>query len=68
MSNSSETLGSMADDTSKRGAADRSRINVHEPHEVRYWTKELGVSEEELKNAVAQVGVMAEAVRRQLSR
>ncbi len=28
----------MADDKTKRGPADRSRINVNEEYEVRYWT------------------------------
>lgn len=58
----------MADDPGKRGSADRARINVHEAHEVRYWTKELGVTEQELKAAVAKAGVMVDAVRRQLSK
>ena len=34
----------MADDLSNAGPADPVRINVNEDHEVRYWTKELGVS------------------------
>jgi hypothetical protein len=58
----------MADSPSKRGPADRSRINVHEPHEVRYWTQALGVSEQQLKAAVEKVGVMADAVKRQLGK
>jgi hypothetical protein len=58
----------MADDLQNRGAADRSRINVHEAHEVRYWTKALGVTEEQLKAAVAKAGVMTEAVRRHLGK
>jgi Protein of unknown function (DUF3606) len=58
----------MADDLSNRGPADRARINVHEPHEVKYWTKALGVSEEKLKDAVAKVGVMADAVRKHLGK
>ena len=29
----------MADDLKKPNAQDRSRVNVNEPHEVRYWTK-----------------------------
>jgi hypothetical protein len=65
---SRETLSLMADDPTKRGAGDRARINVHEAHEVRYWTKQLGVTEEELKAAVAKAGVMAEAVRRELGK
>lgn len=52
----------MADDPSKRGAADRSRINVHEEHEVRYWTQKFGCSPEQLKAAVGRVGVMAKDV------
>jgi hypothetical protein len=39
----------MADDPSKRGPQDRSRINVNEPHEVRYWTQTLGVTEAQLR-------------------
>jgi hypothetical protein len=39
----------MADDTTKRDYRDRYRINVHEDFELRYWTKELGVTSEKLK-------------------
>ncbi len=56
----------MADDRTNRGTPDRLRINIHEPYEMRYWTQALGVSEEQLKAAVAKVGVMADAVRRHL--
>jgi len=28
----------MPDDLKNRGAQDRSRVNIHEDHEVRYWT------------------------------
>jgi len=61
-------IQTMADDLQNRGPADRARINVHEDHEVRYWTKALGVTEEQLKAAVTKVGVMAEAVRRHLGK
>jgi hypothetical protein len=53
----------MSDNLSNRAGADRARINVHEKHEVAYWTKALGCSAEELAEAVKQVGVMAEDVR-----
>jgi hypothetical protein len=53
----------MPDDLSNRGAADRARINVNEPHEVRYWTKALDVTEDELRAAVSRFGVMADDVR-----
>jgi len=58
----------MSDDLKNRGPQDRLRINVHEEHEVRYWTQELGVSREELERAVLAVGVMAAAVRTYLNK
>lgn len=58
----------MTDNLKDRGSADRSRINVHEAHEVRYWTEALGVSAEQLKAAVQKVGVMAKDVRQHLGK
>jgi hypothetical protein len=58
----------MSDDLTNRGPQDRARINVNENHELRYWTKELGVSEERLKEAVKAVGVAVEAVREHLKK
>ncbi|CAB3683997.1 MULTISPECIES: DUF3606 domain-containing protein [Achromobacter] len=56
----------MSDDLSKRGPQDRSRINVNETHELRYWTQALGVSEAQLRDAVKAVGPSATAVREHL--
>jgi hypothetical protein len=56
----------MADDTKKRDYRDSDRINVHEDYELRYWTKELGVTPERLKQTVEKVGVMATDVRKAL--
>ncbi|MNI76408.1 hypothetical protein D3C73_1326360 [compost metagenome] len=58
----------MSDDLTNRGPQDRARINVNEDHELRYWTKELGVSEERLKEAVKAVGVAVEAVKEHLKK
>ena len=58
----------MPDDLTQAGAQDRSRINIDEPHEVRYWTQRFDVSEDALRRAVAQVGVSAEAVARHLGK
>ena len=58
----------MADDLKNRGAADRTRINVHEAHELRYWTETLKVSKEQLIQAVEKVGVMAKDVRQHLGK
>jgi hypothetical protein len=49
----------MADDLENRGAQDRSRIDINEAHEVRYWIQRFDVTEEALRKAVAEVGVSA---------
>jgi Protein of unknown function (DUF3606) len=58
----------MADDLMKRAPEDRSRINTSEDWEVRFWTKELGVSAEELKRLVAKHGNSAAKIRQELGR
>lgn len=58
----------MSDDLSKKGPADRSRVNVHETWEVRWWCKEFGCTEQQLIAAVKAVGVMAAAVRKHLGK
>ncbi|MCX7318439.1 MAG: DUF3606 domain-containing protein [Alcaligenaceae bacterium] len=55
------------DNLQNRGQPDRSKINMHEAHEVSYWTKHLNVSKEELQKAVDKVGNSASAVRKQLN-
>jgi hypothetical protein len=56
----------MADDLSKRGKSDRDRINVNEAHELRDWSRSLGCTEQQLKDAVKKVGVMVADVKRHL--
>ena len=56
----------MADDPKKIGGPDRSKIAMDQDHEVRYWTKHLDVTREELQRAVDKVGHSAAAVRKQL--
>lgn len=58
----------MTDDKKNSGSADRDRINVNEDYELRYWTKALGVSAEELRAAVKAVGPTAAAVRDHLGK
>lgn len=58
----------MSDDKSNRGPADRARINVNEDYEVAYWTKELGLSSDRLRELVAKHGVMAADVRKALGK
>ena len=56
------------DDKQNTGSPDRDRINLQEDYEVRYWTKTLGVTAEELRMAVEAVGSTADAVRRHLGK
>jgi hypothetical protein len=56
------------DDKTQTGEADRSRINVNEDYELAYWTRTLEVPEDELRNAVRQVGTSVEAVKKYLGR
>lgn len=52
----------MSDDKAEAGGADRRRISLSEDYEVRDWSKKFGVTAEELKAAVAEVGNEADAV------
>jgi hypothetical protein len=58
----------MSDDKSKRGAPDNKRIDIHDPNEVRHWSQSLGVTPEQLKEAVARVGTSAQRVRESLGK
>jgi hypothetical protein len=58
----------MADDKSKRGPADRIRINVNERYELQYWSTQLGVSTQVLRKSVDRVGPMVEDVKRDLGK
>lgn len=58
----------MPDDLSKRGPADRSRINVNEQWEVEWWCGQLGVTPQQLRDAVKKVGVMVNDVKRHLGK
>jgi hypothetical protein len=56
----------MSDDKLNRGRPDRSKINMHEDYEVKYWTKHLGVTRDELEKVVQKVGNAARAVEKEL--
>ncbi len=55
------------DNLKNRGQPDRSKINMSEDYEVKYWTKHLGVSKEKLAQVVAKVGNSASAVQKELA-
>ncbi len=56
----------MSDDRTNRGARDRARININQDYERRDWAKSLGVTEDELREAVHNVGDRADKVRNYL--
>lgn len=56
------------DSKDKVGSPDRDRINIHENYEVEYWSKELGISPEKLREAVKNAGTSAKAVREYLNK
>jgi hypothetical protein len=55
-------------DKSQTGVPDRSRININADYERVHWARTLEVPEDELRNAVQQVGTSVEAVRKYLGR
>jgi hypothetical protein len=58
----------MADDLQNSGKQDDQRINIEQDHEVTYWSETLGVSREELRQAVERAGPMVKDVRQHLRR
>jgi hypothetical protein len=54
--------------TTKKPERDRSKIDLGRPIEVRWWTRALDVSREDLIAAVEKVGDSAAAVRKELER
>ena len=58
----------MSDSKQARNSPDNKRIDVNDRDEVRHWTKSLGVTEEQLKSAVAKVGTSAQKVREHLGK
>jgi hypothetical protein len=58
--------GIMADDKSKTSRADRDRVNVHEKHELDYWTMKWGITPAQPKEAAKTVGPMVKDVARHL--
>jgi hypothetical protein len=55
------------DNLTKKDQRDRSKINMHEDFEVKYWTHALGISREKLQQVVDKVGNSAAAVRKELA-
>ena len=53
----------MLDDSEKRTPSDLKRININEELELNWWSNELKVSKERIKEAVDSVGTFPGAVK-----
>lgn len=58
----------MPDDRKNSGPEDGWRISLTQLHEVRYWTKALGVDRATLSEIIGQVGNVARNVRAEIAR
>jgi hypothetical protein len=58
----------MADDKKNTGKQDDIRINVNQDYELRDWAKTLGVTPQQLKDAVKAVGPVVKDVRKYLNK
>jgi hypothetical protein len=56
------------DNKTKTGSPDTKLINTSENYEVEYWSKEFGVSAEQLRAAVKAVGNSVAAVKKHLGK
>jgi hypothetical protein len=52
----------------KDHAADAARVAMTQKHEVDYWTKKWGISEDQLKAAHTAAGPMAEKIEAHLKK
>jgi hypothetical protein len=52
----------------RRGRPGQARINIYEAYEVEYWSKELGVTPDRLRELVGKRGVMAADIRKAISK
>ncbi|PKG37129.1 DUF3606 domain-containing protein [Psychromonas sp. Urea-02u-13] len=53
----------MTDNLNRIDLEEPEKITLNEPWEVRYWTKEFGITEAKLRRAVVAVGAMSSSVR-----
>ena len=55
-------------ETGRGAALENNRVDVNEAWALRYWTRELGVTEQELRDSVEVVGPMLADVKKILTR
>lgn len=55
----------MADDPNKKDYGDRDRVAAEQDYEVRYFAKENGITEEQVRELIARHGNMREDLERE---
>lgn len=58
----------MTDNKKLTGSPDNKMIDIHDPNEIRNWTKSFDCTQDELKMAVNAVGTSASAVKKHLNK
>lgn len=58
----------MTDNLKIKQPQDPKTINTHEEWEMNYWSKKFGVSKEQIKQAVKEVGNSSEKVKNKLGK
>ncbi len=58
----------MADDLDSKASQDRERIQAREDCELRYWSDNWNVPQDEVTRAIHKVGPMVKDVARELGR
>lgn len=58
----------MSDNKNNRGPQDRTKINVNEEYELRYWSEKFKVTPDQLKKAVNDAVISAQAVEEALKK
>jgi hypothetical protein len=61
-------IGAVMSNLTKRASPDRSKIDVEDENQVKYWTKALGISKDDIFEAIDKVGNAAATVRKELQR
>jgi len=56
------------DSTESKQPQDPKTIDTHQDYEMGYWSKILGVSTEEIRKVVGEVGNSVEEVRKELDK
>ncbi|MBF0294990.1 MAG: DUF3606 domain-containing protein [Magnetococcales bacterium] len=58
----------MPDNLKIKAPQDPKKINIHQDHEIKYWTEKLNITEQQLREAVRTVGVMVDDIKRHLKK